>query len=162
MQWLHRNKELSIKDNPYIMVNAVCSGHMPMVAYLHSEGAPLDFMGEELCLVAVQHDQLEVLQWLATHESPMLEIEHISVLCARFDAMRILQNVFAAFAEHIPEHYPSMLLHTAGVFGHLRVVQWLREQGAAWPEVLQSDTTQHWGGEVSEWMRQQGCTSPVV
>jgi hypothetical protein len=119
-------------------------------------------MGEGLCTAAVQDDQLAVLQWLAEHDSPMHEIEHIAVLCARFNALRILQHVFAKFAEHIPEHYPSYLLHSAGVYGHLRIVQWLREQGAAWPEVLQSENSRQWGGEVLVWMREQGCTAPIV
>eukprot|EP00953_Heterococcus_sp_UTEX-ZZ885_P000856 986-Heterococcus_DN1.PRE.1 len=120
-----------------------------MVEYLHSEGAPLNRWGEGLCTAAVERDQLEVLQWLALHDSPMHEIEHIAVLCSRFDSLRILQHLFANFAEHIMEDIPTYLLHSAGVYGHLRIVQWLREQGAVWPEVLRSESGHQWGGETS-------------
>jgi hypothetical protein len=162
IQWLHRNKELDIVNNPYILINAIYSGSIPMVEYLHSEGAPLNRWGEGLCTAAVERDQLEVLQWLADHDSPMHEMEHIAVLCARFDSLRILQHLFANFAEHIMEDIPTYLLHSAGVYGHLRIVQWLREQGAVWPEVLRSESGHQWVGETLVWMREQGCTAPIL
>jgi hypothetical protein len=50
------------------------------------------------------------------------------------------------------------MLNAAGASEHLEAAQWLRQQGANWPTVLQHETFE-WSGPCLAWARQQGCTA---
>jgi hypothetical protein len=50
------------------------------------------------------------------------------------------------------------MLNTAASHHHLAAAQWLRQQGAEWPAVLQFGR-ESWDTGVLQWARDEGCTS---
>jgi hypothetical protein len=55
----------------------------------------------------------------------------------------------------------SDMLNLAGSNGHLDAAKWLREQGAAWPQMLCAGFHE-WSGPALVWAREEGCISPVA
>jgi hypothetical protein len=55
----------------------------------------------------------------------------------------------------------SELLNLAGSCNHLAVAQWLRQHAAEWPTELRFDVYS-WSGDVLQWARDEGCTSPTT
>jgi hypothetical protein len=43
---------------------------------------------------------------------------------------------------------------------HTSCLQWLRQEGANWPDVLQYDG-QQWPDHMIAWCRSEGCDSPL-
>jgi hypothetical protein len=54
------------------------------------------------------------------------------------------------------------MLNAAGAYSRLEAAQWLRQQGAEWPTVLQyhdHPVVITWHGRTLDWARSEGCTS---
>jgi hypothetical protein len=96
-----------------------------------------------VCIKAAQGGSIEVMRYLVTE---------LAVATPE-----ILQEVMALAT---PEFLQDMLA-AAGTFGRLAAAQWLRQQGADWPPVLQYQDI-NWSDKCLAWARQQGCTAPTV
>jgi hypothetical protein len=48
----------------------------------------------------------------------------------------------------------------AGAWHKLAVAQWLRQQGAEWPDLLQAEGLE-WSDELLAWAQAEGCTAPT-
>jgi hypothetical protein len=57
----------------------------------------------------------------------------------------------------------TAMLNWAGAAGNLTAAKHMRQHGAAWPDVLDGGggSRKPWRGEVLEWARAEGCTSPT-
>jgi hypothetical protein len=59
------------------------------------------------------------------------------------------------------------MLNNAGASNKLAAAKWLRQQGAEWPDRLHDSDYAYssnkgiWSGEVLQWARDEGCTSPI-
>jgi hypothetical protein len=56
------------------------------------------------------------------------------------------------------------MLNAAGACSKLDLAQWLRAQGAEWPEVLEYASRtgmRSWCGEALLWARAEGCMAPT-
>jgi hypothetical protein len=54
-----------------------------------------------------------------------------------------------------PAYLTGMLVR-AGTHSKLAAAQWLRQQGAQWPPVLE-----RWPAEMCAWATAEGCTAPA-
>jgi hypothetical protein len=55
----------------------------------------------------------------------------------------------------------TRMLNAAAAHDQLAAAQWLRQQGAEWPDQLRNDLL-FWTGETLAWARSEGCTSPQL
>jgi hypothetical protein len=159
-------KERGIVFTETTMSCAVCRGHIAAVEYLHfTEHWP---WSTTTCMLAALHDQLDLLNWLQQHGCPCIDAAvkeaaasggSISVMTYMLEQQQ--QQVEVDVATHTASL--TQMLAAAGANGKLAAAQWLRAQGAGWPDVLQFTALeqQQWQGDVLEWARDQGCTSPV-
>jgi hypothetical protein len=60
----------------------------------------------------------------------------------------------------------SVMLAAAGARDQLAAAQWLRQQGAPWPEeylmFVDGNSAQNWSDEAVAWARSEGCTVPLL
>jgi hypothetical protein len=134
---------------------AASKGHLNMCKHLHSEQCPWD---AEACADATRFGHLEVLRWLRAGDCPC-------------DLNRVAEEAAAGGRLHILEylHNEGLLdnaelltdaLKAAGAWHQLAVAQWLRQQGAQWPALLQAEGLE-WRDELLAWARAEGCTAPT-
>eukprot|EP00953_Heterococcus_sp_UTEX-ZZ885_P006598 4029-Heterococcus_DN1.PRE.2 len=133
MQWLH---EQGVKVSVTTMQRAAIRGNLEMVQYLCAEGCPWNKsqgcpIDATMCYVDATLGKIVILECLR------------EALYTPDDALM------------------QMLLTITGAFGQLATAQYLRQQGAEWPPVLNLEG-QNWTGEVLAWARAEGCTSPVI
>jgi hypothetical protein len=136
-----------------VMAAAARSGRTAMCEYLHTEQCPWD---ERACDAAAYSGHPNTLRWLHEHGCPWDAYEVCAAAAAggSVDVMLYLQQ------EGIMSELGmlSYMLNAAGARNHLAAAQWLRQQGAEWPERLNDDGTE-WSGDTLEWARAEGCTA---
>jgi hypothetical protein len=165
MMWL---KEQHLKLYPLLMLHAAEHGHLNMCRYLVDHGRQLT---RKACKHAAMGGHTETLRWLLAQVCPY-KLSSISRGAAISGSIGVLTCVMEFGAAIITAPVMTSMLNTAGAFGHLEAAQWLRQQGAAWPEVLVDEHAswaslervyrRQWYGVALQWARQEGCISPTI
>jgi hypothetical protein len=164
LQWL---KEQGIVFTDVTMAVAASAGHIAVCEFLRfTEQRPWDTV---VCMAAAKSNQLELLKWLRAHGCPCGDI-----LVCKAAAYGGSLDVMIYMLEQLEQQHQldaamrTMLLTTmlaaAGTNNQLAAAQWLRQQGAGWPDVLQhtfGGEHEQWQKDVLEWARDEGCTSPL-
>jgi hypothetical protein len=152
MQWL---REQGVAFSTTTLKQAAKYGNLELVQYLCSEGCPWD---ETVTATTCEIGQIDTLRWLVQHGCP-IEVSTCCVTAAAMgsiDALEYLQDAESLI--YVP--MLQFMLTVAGAFGQLAAAQHLRQQGAEWPPVLSLDGL-NWTGQLIEWARAEGCTSPI-
>jgi hypothetical protein len=150
MRWL-RDQGATISTTT--MQQAARHGHTELCQYLCAEGCHWD---NTVTASTCEIGQTATLHWLLQQGCPM----NADLCCTTaagsgsIDVMRYLLE-----AGHATGARLQSMLNMAGVFGQLAAAQWLRQQGAEWPDVL-SFLGMPWSEAVLAWARAEGCTSP--
>jgi hypothetical protein len=163
LQWL---KGESIVFTEATLAGAAAGGHIAACEHLrYTEQCP---WSPQACMLAAKHEQVHALKWLRQHGCPC---DHVTTTL--FAALGGSVAVLAYMLEQPEQQQLDAAFHTAllremlavaGANQQLAAAQWLRAQGAAWPDVLRYNVNgeqQQWRGAVLEWARAEGCTSPV-
>jgi hypothetical protein len=148
-------KQQGCAFNAQVMTAAAAKGHTQLCQFLRAEQCPWD---ARACENAARGGSVHTLHWWHEQGCPW-DVDAILTVAAKSGHTAILtfmQSVEpAASAEQLTE-----MLNAAGSGTHLAAAQWLRQQGAEWPAVLE-----HWGrvcsGDALQWARDEGCTSPT-
>jgi hypothetical protein len=165
LQYLRQNTQALFSR--HTIHHAASGGHTAALAYLRSEGVPWELSA---CEGAAKHNHLDTLVWLC--EQGCL-YQHWSVM--RYAAEGGSVSALAYIHQRPTEHdvgsaeyasRMSRLLNVAGTNKQLAAAQWLRAQGAAWPEFLKYQYQskrglRYWEGATLAWARSEGCTSPL-
>jgi hypothetical protein len=165
MMWL---KEQHVELYPMLMLHAAEHGHLNMCRYLVDQGGQLT---KKACKHAARGGHTETLRWLLAQGCPY-KVSSISRGAASSGSIGVLTCVLELGAVIITAPVMTSMLNTASAFGHIEAAEWLREQGAVWPEVLVDEHASYaspervqrrqWSGAVLQWARQEGCVSPVT
>jgi hypothetical protein len=160
LQWL---KEQGVAISADALKAAVQGGHVTVVQYLVAEGHQLS---SELCTIAAQHDCVKTLHWLLAQHCSW-SLRSVCLAAAHGGSTHVLAYLWHQPLVHLQLGAQPLtaMLNAAGANNKLAAAQWLRQQGAEWPAVLQYAYTvgqlKQWRGSVLEWARTAGCTSPL-
>eukprot|EP00953_Heterococcus_sp_UTEX-ZZ885_P039251 20122-Heterococcus_DN1.PRE.3 len=130
-------------------------GRLTMCKYLHSEGCPWDTAAPHW---AAYSGHVDTLRWLHEQNCPW-STAGVAAQAGTGGSIEAMRYVLHEAALATPELLTEML-NAAGAHEQLEAAQWLRQQGAEWPRVLQHEGTL-WNDECLPWARQQGCTAPL-
>jgi hypothetical protein len=163
VKWLQRHQGASFTE--YTMEIAAQYGYTYMCEYLLTQQCPF---GYSACKAAAAAGRTGTLRWLREHHFPWNE-ESMRKVAALGGCVGILQHLLEQGAPWNAVTLTTML-SAAASRGKLEAVQWLRQQGAEWPAILQYNYTfldlvfcrDSWHPDVVAWARQQGCTSPEL
>jgi hypothetical protein len=111
-------------------------------------------MRAELMAEAAQIGQFAMLQHLHSIECSS-DAASLRLSAARGGSIPVMREIINLGLVYSAQDMTSML-YIAGAHNHLAAVEWLRQQGAVWPQFLKD-----WSGEVLTWARAEGCTPPV-
>jgi Ankyrin repeats (many copies) len=134
---------------------AANSGQLQMCQYLHANGCAWDMQAPHWAAYSGQPD---TLRWLLEQGCPW-EAADVSVLAAKSGLIEVMRYLLNELALATPALLQDML-NAAGAHEQLAATQWLRQQGAEWPDVLRYGDTA-WSDTCLAWARQQGCTAPT-
>jgi hypothetical protein len=163
LKWL---KNQGVVFTERTIASAVYGGHIAACEYLRfTEHCPWNI---ETCMFAARFKQQHALKWLREHGCPCIDapVRTAAAHGGSVDVMAYMleepeqQQLTAAVRTVLLKE----MLAVAGANQQLAAAQWLRAQGADWPDVLQytfDDEPQQWSGAVLAWARAEGCTSPV-
>jgi hypothetical protein len=153
LQWLHSMGEQLTEDHFCRAAHFNCVAAM---AFLYSIGCQaIPSVGQE----AAACPSAEPLRWLLSSTYYKLNPAEDSLAAACGGSVQVLQ--FLQPLAHWNAQMLTTLLQAAGAHKRLAAVQWLREQGAAWPARLRDRWGKQWRGPCLEWARFEGCDSPV-
>jgi hypothetical protein len=147
-----------VKQQPGVELNfaameaAAAFGHTAICAYLHAEQCPWD-SGSTANAAGGGH--VDTLRWLHEHGCRW-DVDEIRIAAAESGSVDVLAYLQQHNDVDLSATALTDILNAAGAKRKLVAVQWLREQGAEWPIVLQ-----HWSDDMVVWARAQGCTSPT-
>jgi hypothetical protein len=154
VQWLQQQQQgVIFRGNP--MHGAAGSGQIAMCAYLHSQQFPWT---TEECATAAGRGHLNTLVWFFEHGCPW-EADTLIPAAARGGSIAVMeflqqQGVVTTVAQR------TTMLQITGAHNHLQAAQWLRQQGAEWPDTLWYCFD--WPEDIVAWARAEGCTSPLA
>jgi hypothetical protein len=137
---------------------AAARGDLAVCAYLHADGCGWSMVTAER---AARHTHTETLRWLREHGCPWYKgrMPLVAAESGSVDMMLYLREEGIVFSADMLRE----MLKTAGACNKLAAAQWLRQQGASWPEVLRARTRVKndvaWSGDVLLWARAEGCIS---
>jgi hypothetical protein len=137
------------------MAVAAAQGHTAVCELLRAAGCP---WGASACACAAEGNHVGTLRWLHEHGCPWDST--VLAAAAEVGCVAVLQYVLEQCA-HISAELLTHLLSFAGARNQLAAAQWLRQQGAAWPDVLRQRRFGAWTGDTLTWARTEGCTSPT-
>jgi hypothetical protein len=155
LQWL-KQKGFAFSKHAFFWA-AGRPHNIPVLQFLLNEGCE---WGELTCHAAAGSGDVDMLRFLRDSGCPWLAAKILSAAVeARANNAAMLQYLWdqgvQADAAQLTE-----LLDFAGVSGMLESAQWLRQQGALWPEVLQASPNGIWHNAMIAWARAEGCTAP--
>jgi hypothetical protein len=156
-EWAHRARGAPFSVR--IMREAAYYGHLRLCKWLLGAGCQWD---SSVCSAAALSCQLDILRWL--HESGCEWV--VADVC--FNAMQGQGNSLAIVqflheqGELSTVELLTEALRYAGAANKLPVAQWLIEQAAVWPDVLQDRHGTPWYGETLAWARAQGCDARTL
>jgi hypothetical protein len=116
-------------------------------------------MGHSTPKWAAYFGHTDTLRWLLEQGCPWVTGD-VCINAAQGAHIDIMHNLLLERALETPELLRNMLA-AAGTSGSLAAAQWLRQQGADWPNVLQHSDI-GWKDNCLAWARQQGCTAPTL
>jgi hypothetical protein len=157
------NVELTawVKQQPGVVCNedamdaAAQKGHTAVCEYLRAQQCP---WSAQTCFGAAASGHVHTLRWLHEHGCPWNAV-HTCEAAAAGGFIDVMQYLL----QHDIAYTPALLtlmLNAAGACNKLAAAQWLRQQGAEWPDVLYY-LISRWSGETLAWARAKGCTSPT-
>jgi hypothetical protein len=168
VQWLQQRYGWKLGRS--VMATAIRSGQTAMCQYLISQQQhPLCFFD---CVEAASCGHLDTLMWLCEQGcSMMYDPEAMLHAAAKGGCTAVMEYVLqqGVVSEYVLQkgvvsdsaHLTDML-QAAGAYKRLAAAQWLRQQGAEWPDSLTyywRGRCKRWKGEVLAWARAQGCTA---
>jgi hypothetical protein len=128
-------------------------GDLHICQYLRSEQCPWD---ASACTDAARGGHVDTLRWLHEQGCPW-HVQTVRLSAAKSGEIPVIMYMVgvepAASAAQLTE-----MLNAAGSREHLTAAQWLRQQGAEWPEQLIFNG-HDWTSDVLQWARDEGCTS---
>jgi hypothetical protein len=145
-------QQTGVELNFGAMEGAALCGHTAICAYLHGEQCPWD----SACTAdAAFGGHVDTLRWLHEHGCDW-DVDEIRVEAARSGSLDVL--TYLQQQDDIDWNTAALkdMLNAAGACNKLAAAQWLREQGAEWPPVLEQ-----WYEDMITWARAEGCTSPT-
>jgi hypothetical protein len=152
LSWVkQRFPELQYDVN--VMSAAVRKGHTAMCEHLLADGCP---WSSDCCEAAADSNQASTLQWLRESECPC-DNEAVCIAAAENGSVEVMTYMLDNGLITSAALLTQMLKATGEYEQQLAAAQWLRQQGAEWPAVLQG-----WCGEMLAWARAEGCTSPTA
>jgi hypothetical protein len=140
-------------------LNATCmtaKGRLSMCQYLRSEGCAWDTNAPKR---AAFPGHADTLRWLHEQGCPWIAAE-VCTEAAEGRHVEVMRYLLHELALPTPELL-QVMLNAAGAWEHLEAAQWLRQQGADWPDVLKYEGIP-WSATCLAWARQQGCTAPAA
>jgi hypothetical protein len=151
-------------DDIYSSNDAAGAGHTAVCAYLRSQACPWD---STACYRAACGQHYSTLQWLHTSGCPYdatVACEQAAT-CGHTDTVEFILQLHGTALSDLPASQLTGLLNAAGAYNKVAAAQWLRQQGAEWPEQLVYTNkyvwTKVWTDEALRWARAEGCTSPT-
>jgi hypothetical protein len=177
LQWLRTEQHYEIEDPDSLAMYAVAGGSVDVLNWLKEQGVSFP-INTWHCAAATKQNQLQVAQFLHAEG-----VEWTSDCCEKaaaagnLEALRFMHEhdcpwnratVRTAAAENGSIEVMSYLqqegllytvpkltemLSVAALHNNLEASKWLRQQGAAWPAVLQTS------GKVLTWAKSEGCFS---
>jgi hypothetical protein len=145
----------------HTIYNAACGGHIAACDYLRSEGIPWT---PSACEGAARHNHLDTVAWLREQGCPY---NHYKTMLAAAEGGSV--SILTYLQQHnvgaaLEQAQLTRVLNAAGASSQLAAVQWLRAQGAEWPNILEfqlrgSQRCKEWQGSTLTWARSEGCTS---
>jgi hypothetical protein len=141
-----------------IMREAAHYGHLQLCKWLLDAGCQWD---SSVCSTAAFSCHLSTLRWL--HENGCEW--RVADMCfnavqGQGDNLAIVQYLHEQGELSTVELLTEALKY-AGAANKLVVAQWLVEQGAVWPDVLQDRHGTPWHSETLAWARAQSCAAPT-
>eukprot|EP00953_Heterococcus_sp_UTEX-ZZ885_P017440 9761-Heterococcus_DN1.PRE.3 len=163
LRWLQQHH--GVTSDVVTMRCAGERGHPHVCEFLLEQQCPYD---ATVCEFAAANGHADTLRWLCEHNFPWSE-ESMRRAAALGGCVDILQYLL----EHGIQWNANELTDTlslAACRNKLAAVQWLRQQGAEWPAILQYEhmflehvfSRESWHPDIVAWARQQGCTSPEL
>jgi hypothetical protein len=175
---IHQQPDIFTSDAIYFgdaFCAAAAHGHTAMCAYLHAEQTPWHPF---TCCAAAEGAQLDTLIWLREHGCPCSR--HVIYAAADGGSIEIMAYLQAEGFIESARDLQSMLQNAGaginvsdqnGTFytnpppynnSKLAAAQWLRQQGADWPDELSHALDgRPWADDMIAWARAEGCTSPA-
>jgi hypothetical protein len=168
MQWL-RN-EHNVQYSASALESATKYDQLDVIQHLRSDGCPWD---ARACTAVAGCDYrytaagtaascCATLQWLRDHGCPW-DVAKVRLAAAKSGNIDIL--AYAKQHSDMPAAAElTKMLNIAGAYNKVEAAQWLRQQGACWPIVLEykeqgsyTSFTQVWHGATLKWARNEGC-----
>jgi hypothetical protein len=158
VNWLRQQPGMAFDS--YNLVVAANNGNSAMCKHLLSIGCTWD---SRTYSDLVAHGNLEALRLARALGCPC-DLSKAFTAAAKYGYADILAYVIEQ-GEALDAGLLTQALNSAGAFGKLQAVQWLRQHGAQWPAVLSyadEGNVRQWSGESLAWARAEGCTSPAA
>eukprot|EP00953_Heterococcus_sp_UTEX-ZZ885_P026208 14174-Heterococcus_DN1.PRE.3 len=137
------------------MSNAARFSGLELCQYLRAEQCPWD---ARACEEAAYSGYVDTLRWLHEQGCPW-DVDKVRLAAAGQGHLPVIVYMQGmqptASAAQLTE-----MLSAAGAHRKLPTAEWLRQQAAEWPALLKHGSMP-WRGEVLQWARDEGCTSPA-
>jgi hypothetical protein len=166
LQWMLQQP--GIEADAWTMRAAAEAGLLDVCKYLRAQGCPWEAHGrwsDNVLDTAALNGHAAVVRWLHESGAPISEWPFPCYHAAEsgdIDTMSYLLSI----GLRVSAGTLSRMLAAAGARGKLAAAQWLRQQGAAWPDeylvYVDDNCAQNRSGEVLAWARAEGCTLPTV
>jgi ankyrin repeat protein len=134
---------------------AADEGYTQLCKFLRGEQCPWDAIA---CRSAALNGHVDTLRWLREHGAPF-DTQEVRIAAAESGEVPTIEYALNAEPAASAAQLTDML-NAAGVYDWIVAAKWLRQQGAEWPAVLRFSFAD-WSGNVLQWARAEGCTSPT-
>jgi hypothetical protein len=151
MAWVLQQPGAVVTDR--LMSRAAFEGCAAMCQYLHSRECP---WSKFATYQAANAGHVDVLTWLINNGCPwdIYNLCNAAIYGGSIEVLEHLQEQGMLSAAGLTE-----FLDFAGMCHQLKVMKWLRQQGAEWPVAFEHCP---WKGNVLAWARAEGCTTPAT
>jgi hypothetical protein len=153
--WVKRQP--GVHCDEFTMYTPAALGFTAVCECLHAEQCLWESV---VCDAAARSGHVDTLRWLHEHGCPW-DTESVCVLAAESGSLDVMMYLQQEGLMDSPEVLTRML-NRAGEYNHLAAAQWLRQQGAEWPDEFGNPWTGYWFEEVLDWARAVGRTSPAA
>ena len=177
IEWLLENE---VKWSPKTIYYAASNGHLDLIKWAYSNGCPLNTNDANLCEVAAERLQLEVLKWLrsqncfwsastfckAVYGKDEIEfykwmkdngcpwdddVFSIAVNCCKFETLKWLKENGCPWNEDA--YYVA--IHENRDF---EIIKWLKDNDCPWTKFICETAAIVGDLEILKWLRDNGCT----
>jgi hypothetical protein len=154
VEWLQQQQGVIFDSDA--MKWAADAGQTAMCKHLRNTGCEWN---AEACTRAAESGRSETLRWLREHGC-IWDVREVCIRAAGNGHTDILDYVKEQ-AEVLDAELLTEALDFAAVLDQLQSVQWCRQLGAEWPDVLGYGEHKQWSHDTFAWARAEGCKSPV-